>query len=394
MSTLTPRDPAEAVAPDLQQDFKNAMRRLAATVCIIATTDDEGWHGMTATSVTSVSMDPPSVLVCVNTTASLHKVLQSGKQFCVNLLRASQETYAGTFSSSKIRGADRFADDAWKANEDEGGLPYLVDAQANLFCDIDHMVPYGTHTIFIGRVNAIRIGELVSPLLYADGQYLATRRAPNFPVDTLFLHRWSPRAFTAEPIPETQLMTVLEAARWAPSCFNSQPWRFLYARRDTPHWDKFVGLLTPDNQAWARNASALVVVVSNTLMKNPAASSDPTTDAEWVPSYTHSFDAGAAWAQLGLQSTLSGLRAHGIIGIDMARARQELNVPDNFRIEAAIAIGRQASIDTLDGALQRKEHPSVREPISVIALEGGFPADRVDDSTASLLSLPIGGKRT
>ena len=371
MSDPTPQVARDASAPDLQQDFKSAMRRLAATVCIIATADEDGWHGMTATSVTSVSMDPPSVLVCVNTTTTLHKVLHSGKRFCVNLLRASQEAYAGTFASSKIRGADRFADHAWKANEDEGGLPYLVDAQANLFCDIDHMVPYGTHTIFIGRVNAIRIGELVSPLVYADGQYLATRRTPNFPVDTLFLHRWSPRAFTAEAIPETQLMTVLEAARWAPSCFNSQPWRFLYARRDTPHWDKFVGLLTPDNQAWAKNASALVVVVSNTLMKNPAAASDA---VEWVPSYTHSFDAGAAWAQLGLQSTLSGLRAHGIIGIDMARARTELNVPDHFRIEAAIAIGRQAPLDTLEDDLQRKEHPSVREPISVIALEGGFPA--------------------
>jgi len=374
MSSLKPPEAQAVGDAELQQDFKSAMRRLAATVCIIATADEEGWHGMTATSVTSVSMDPPSVLVCVNTTTSLHKVLHSGTRFCVNLLRASQESYAGTFSSSKIRGADRFTENAWKANDDEDGLPYLMDAQANLFCDIDHMVPYGTHTIFIGRVNSIRIGELVSPLLYADGQYLATRRVPNFPVETLFLHRWSPRAFTAEPIPEVQLMTLLEAARWAPSCFNSQPWRFLYARRDTPHWEKFVGLLTPDNQVWAKNASALIVVVSNTLMKNPATPSSASTDDEWVPSYTHSFDAGAAWAQLGLQSTLSGLRAHGIIGIDMARTRAELNVPDNYRIEAAIAIGRQAPIETLEDGLQKKEHPSVREPISVIALEGGFPS--------------------
>lgn len=356
--------------PNLEQDFKSAMRRLAATVSIVSTANQDGWHGMTATAVTSVSMDPPSVLVCVNTTASLHKVLHAGRRFCINLLRASQESYAGTFSSSKIRGAERFADHAWKGSDEPESLPYLVDAQANLFCDIDQMVSYGTHTIFIGRVNAIRIGELVSPLLYADGQYLATRRVPNFPVDTLFLHRWSPRAFMPEPIPETQLMTLLEAARWAPSCFNSQPWRFLYARRDTPQWDQFVGLLTADNQAWARNASALVFVVSNTLMKNPAPSAG---EDDWVPSYTHSFDAGAAWAQLGLQSTLAGLRAHAIIGIEMERARRELNVPAHFHIEAAVAIGRQAPIETLDDKLQQKEHPSVREPLSVIALEGGFP---------------------
>ncbi|MES2755965.1 MAG: nitroreductase family protein [Pseudomonadota bacterium] len=203
---------------------------------------------------------------------------------------------------------------------------------------------------------------------------MATRRVPNYPVETLFLHRWSPRAFDAEQISESQLMTVLEAARWAPSCFNSQPWRFLYARRDTPQWDTFVGLLNPENQVWAKNASALVFIVSNTLMKNPKRLPDATTDDEWVPSYTHSFDAGAAWAQLGLQSTLAGLRAHGIIGIDMERTRVELNVPDHYRIEAAVAIGRQAPIETLEYDLQKKEHPSVRDPLSVIALEGGFPA--------------------
>lgn len=359
---------AEAGAPALQQEFKNSMRRLAATVSIIATADEDGWHGMTATSVTSVSMDPPSVLVCVNTTTSLHKVLHAGRRFSVNLLRASQEAQAGTFSSSKIRGVDRFAEHAWKASDEEDSLPYLVDAQSNLFCDIDQAVSYGTHTIFIGRVRAVRNGELVSPLLYADGQYLATRRVPNFPVETLFLHRWSPRAFVPEPIPATQLMTLLEAARWAPSCFNSQPWRFLYALRDTPDWDRFVGLLTPDNQAWARNASALVVIVSNTLMKNPMPDGE-----EWVASPTHSFDTGAAWAQLGLQSTLAGLRAHGIIGIDMERTRAELNVPAHFHIEAAVAIGRQAPPETLDPVLQEKEQPSTREPLADIAFAGGFP---------------------
>ncbi len=373
MSPTTPREAGNAVSADLQQDFKSAMRRLAATVCIISTASEDGWHGMTATAVTSVSLDPPSVLVCVNTTTSLHKVLHAGTRFCVNVLRASQHAVAGTFSSSTVRGADRFVANAWKANESQDGLPYLLDAQANLFCDIDHTVPYGTHTIFIGRVNAVRNGELVAPLLYGDGQYLETRRVPNYPVDSLFLHRWSPRAFTSEAISEAQLMTLLEAARWAPSCFNSQPWRFLWARRDTPHWERFVGLLTPDNQVWARNASALVVVVSNTLMKNPSRSASADGGDEWVPSHTHSFDAGAAWAQLGLQCTLSGLRAHGIIGIDMARARSELNVPDHFRIEAAIAIGRQAPIETLEDGLQRQEHPSVREPLSVIALENGFP---------------------
>ena len=176
MSNSTPSDAHQVSVPDLQQDFKSAMRRLAATVCIVSTADEDGWHGMTATAVTSVSMDPPSVLVCVNTTATLHKVLHSGGRFCINLLRASQESYAGTFSSSKIRGADRFADHAWKASDETDGLPYLVEAQSNMFCDIDQAVSYGTHTIFIGRVNSVRNGELVSPLLYAGPTTLRTGR--------------------------------------------------------------------------------------------------------------------------------------------------------------------------------------------------------------------------
>ena len=104
--------------------------------------------------------------------------------------------------------------------------------------------------------------------------------------DPEFLNRWSPRAFTGEPIPDEILLAMFEAARWAPSCFNMQPWRFLYARKDSEHWLRFLNLLIPYNQDWAKNASVLGVVVSKTLLERP--NRDPT------PAHSHSYDAGAA----------------------------------------------------------------------------------------------------
>ena len=89
----------------------------------------------------------------------------------------------------------------------------------------------------------------------------ANSRTADYPIDALFLERWSPRAFTGEAIPERQLSSLFEAARWAPSSYNSQPWRFLYARRDTEPWPRFLGLLNEYNQSWARNAAALVILV-------------------------------------------------------------------------------------------------------------------------------------
>src|SRR5262249_54327310 len=113
----------------------------------------------------------------------------------------------------------------------------------------------------------------------------ANSRTAHHPIDPLFLERWSPRAFTDAPISERDLLTLLEAARWAPSSFNSQPWRFLYARRHTQHWPRFLGLLSDYNQSWARNAAALVILVSKTTLLPRGAETE-------VPSYTHSLDAG------------------------------------------------------------------------------------------------------
>jgi nitroreductase len=179
----------------------------------------------------------------------------------------------------------------------------------------------------------------------------------------MFIRRWSPRAFDASPISDADLMSILEAARWAPSSFNRQPWRFLYALNGDADWERFVGLLIPSNQLWANNASVLIFIVSDTL-----------TDYGGGPvvSHTHSFCAGAAWMSLSLQAHLLGYHTHGMAGVDWDRARTELGVPPEFRMEAGVAIGRIAPVALLPERLRERETPSDRRPVAELAYRGNF----------------------
>ncbi|WP_022684148.1 nitroreductase family protein [Sphingobium bisphenolivorans] len=190
-------------------------------------------------------------------------------------------------------------------------------------------------------------------------------RAVTRDVDPLFVERWSPRAFDGSSIPQEDLDTMFEAAGWAPSAFNYQPWRFLYARREGADWGRFLELLLPFNQSWVQNASALVYILSDTLMVR-----ESVEDAK--PLRSHSFDAGAAWALLALQATRLGYHSHGMTGVDFDKAREELAVPQRFHIEAAVAIGRIADKSVLPEALQAREHPSGRRDISEFAHAGNF----------------------
>ncbi len=194
----------------------------------------------------------------------------------------------------------------------------------------------------------------------------ANQRTSDYPIDPIFLDRWSPRAYDDQPLSDGDVMTLLEAARWAPSSYNSQPARLLYAKRGTPHWDKFLDLLVPFNRSWAERAGLIVVIVSNSLMLPPGQDKP-------VPSHSHSFDAGAAWMSLALQATKMGLQAHGMVGFDMDRAFAELNVPQGYRVEAMIAVGRPGDKSVLPEGLQAREQPNGREPLATTALEGGFP---------------------
>ncbi|HEX4197357.1 MAG TPA: nitroreductase family protein [Caulobacteraceae bacterium] len=195
----------------------------------------------------------------------------------------------------------------------------------------------------------------------------ANGRTADHDIEPIFLHRWSPRAFTGEPIPHASLMSLFEAARWAPSAFNLQPWRFVYAVRDTPDWERLLSVLIAYNQAWVRGASALIFVISDRFRRK--------SDGDKEPLYSHSFDAGAAWAYLALQAHHLGLAAHGMTGFDPERAYEELGVPEaDYRIEAAVAVGRPADKSVLPEAYQAREAPSLRAPAAGFVFEGRFKA--------------------
>ena len=191
---------------------------------------------------------------------------------------------------------------------------------------------------------------------------MTLNRETDTALDPLFLNRWSPRAFDGSVMAADDLRTILDAGRWAPSSFNYQPWRFLYATRDdAANWARFLDLLIPFNAIWAKEASVLLFILSETTMGSPD-----------KPSHSHSFDAGAAWSAIALQSTLMGYHAHGMVGIDMDQTRAELGVPDGFRIEAAVAIGRMGDPASLPEKLQAREEPSNRKPLEEIAYSGNF----------------------
>jgi nitroreductase len=186
-------------------------------------------------------------------------------------------------------------------------------------------------------------------------------RKADHAIEKLFLDRWSPRAMSGEEISEGDLKVLLEAARWAPSSYNNQPWRILYARRGTPQWQTFFDLMVPQNQEWTKNAAALLVFVSKS-----------TFDFNGKPYPTHSFDTGAAWENLALQGWLKGYVVHGMQGFDYDKAKTALKVPDEYRVEAMIAVGKPAGKEVLSEQQQKREAPSERKKLSEIACEGAF----------------------
>ena len=187
------------------------------------------------------------------------------------------------------------------------------------------------------------------------------KRQTEYPIERLLVDRWSPRAMSGESIAPDELMRLFEAARWAPSSFNAQPWRALYARRETEHWPTFFNLLVDANKAWAKEAAALVLFISRKNFEH---------DEE--PSVTHSYDCGAAWENFALQGFSQGLVVHGMEGFDYERARYELMVPAEFEIQAMAAIGKPGNPATLPEKLRAREKPNDRRKVSESVCEGRF----------------------
>ena len=186
-------------------------------------------------------------------------------------------------------------------------------------------------------------------------------RVANHAIEPLILNRFSPRAMNGQPLTDALLLQVLEAARWAPSAANFQPWRFLYAQAGRPEFAQFLTFLDTYNAEWCVNAGALLIVLSKT------------TTPDGKPLGPHAFDAGAAWMALALQASALGLVGHALGGIFADKIRAELAIPAEFAIHCAVALGHKGDIAALPERLRPRETPSDRRPLAESIAAGAFP---------------------
>jgi len=197
--------------------------------------------------------------------------------------------------------------------------------------------------------------------------HIAPARVADKLIHEVFLNRWSPRAFGDATITEEQLMGLLEAARWAPSGLNIQPWRFVYAMRGDAFWAPLVASLWAGNQVWAPQAAALVVITTQTLFTPPGAPAP-------MVNPSHAFDAGSAWAHFALQATMSGWSVHAMGGFDAAAAATAINLPADHALHAIVAIGKRGETAQLPESLRARETPSPRRPLAESVFHGAYPA--------------------
>lgn len=186
-------------------------------------------------------------------------------------------------------------------------------------------------------------------------------RTSAYPILPLILNRWSPRAMSGEPLSDAELLPLFEAARWAPSSFNGQPWRFLYGKRDTVHWNKFFDLLGDFNKEWCKNAAVLGISIAK-----------KTYERNQKPNPSHAYDTGASWENLFLEGFSRGLVVHGMSGFDYEKAKATFSISDDYIILAMFAIGKKGAKESLSQELQGKEFPSDRKKLEEIAFEGDF----------------------
>lgn len=189
-------------------------------------------------------------------------------------------------------------------------------------------------------------------------------RTADHPVEPLFLKRWSPRAMSGAPLPTGQLASLFEAARWAPSTYNEQEWRFLYAERETEHWQTYLDILVEANRIWCQQAGVLVVAYSRT-----------TFTRNGKPNPVHEFDTGLAVQNFLLQAAVLGLVAHPMAGFDRGQAKRALGVPDGFEPHCMIAVGLPGDTNDLPESLRELENPTGRKPLDQIARPGLFSFD-------------------
>lgn len=191
-------------------------------------------------------------------------------------------------------------------------------------------------------------------------------RNVNFDVDPIFIKRWSPRAYTGEKIPLEILQSIVEAGRLAPSCANSQPWRVIYAERESKEWQSLFNLLVPANQEWVKNCAYLLLIVSKKK------------DAKLRELNTNSFDTGAFWASMALEAAKRGLPMHAMAGFNQKMAAETFQLENDYHIEVMVAIGVPGKVENLSEKNQARETPSKRLNLEEILIH----VNRARDSLA------------
>lgn len=187
------------------------------------------------------------------------------------------------------------------------------------------------------------------------------------PIDPTLANRWSGRAYdAAKAVSSEQLLALIEAARWAPSCYGDQPWRFVVwdKNNDSAAWQQAYECLSPGNQGWAQSAPVLFLVCADTLFNH-----------NQQPNRWAQYDTGAAAENLCLQATSMGLMAHQMGGFDVDKARVLFGIPAQYILMAMISVGYPAELSSLSGdAFTRETADRVRRPISALFFENSWGA--------------------
>ncbi|WP_164668187.1 nitroreductase family protein [Virgibacillus doumboii] len=185
-------------------------------------------------------------------------------------------------------------------------------------------------------------------------------RKVSYDIDPIYIKRWSPRSFLNKEVSDDVLHSLFEAARWAPSAANMQPWRFVVARTEKDR-EKFLSFINEGNVAWCKKAPVLTAVVSKMDAKTTGGTNP-----------THAFDTGAAWGYLALEAARKGLAVHAMGGFDKTKAKEVLGIPENYAVHAIVAIGFQGEKEALLEKLQEREKPSDRNEVDTFISEGTF----------------------
>ena len=189
---------------------------------------------------------------------------------------------------------------------------------------------------------------------------IVTNRKTAHQIDPIHLERWSSRAFSTRKVEEEKLHNIFEAARWAPSAANWQPWHFVFAQEQAD-LEKFHSFINDNNVEWCKRAPVLVAVVSKL-----------TRNEEGDPNPFHAFDTGTAWGYLSLEAHRQGLITHGMGGFDPEMAKEVLGISDEYVVQAVVAIGYYDPEAPLSERNKEREVPSNRNPLDEFVFEGSF----------------------